>query len=478
MIQWTEDGGEIPFSAGGSESSSRMTSSHGLFIYESSLTQDLSDVSGGGAETIEQFSQRENGFTGSTNDHDYDATATTSAQSSKSSVETGSWSFSVDGAGGGQEHGESSSSYSSQRLETTSKITESNVASGVTRSTVWQTLSFEQTVELAWSSSVSNDVGGTPYTHSSLVTQSSTTSGSTTGSTTYSVDAGAGGGTPLQTTTTVACTHSGSTTQTTTFERTQISHSDGEPATVTVTVTDLTTLATSYTVEAVGLTTMAGDIPAGHWERTIVQADCGRHLFAAKQRTDSVVGPAHSFYSIEGTRITLSPDFYSSTVFSNVETDGETLASTSSTSSRSSAADGSTVGESTSEWRSNGTESSIQRNHSALVVDYQTGLAVSDPYAPTWFYDYPASGEAGELTLNLVGPATLSLTLVPGGTEASSTMTFAAAAGDTATTAFPPGIAVFASGCLAASDEFAVNNIHPYRVIEVACFEGWLPRCS
>lgn len=478
MIQWTEDGGEIPFSAGGAMTSSQLTSSHRLDmnVHDNSFSRD--HARGVEGETIEVYTQRENHITASTNDHDYKATALTAALSSKSSMETGSWSFSIDGAGGGKEKGESSSSYSSMRLETTRKITSSVVALGITSSTVWQTLSFEQTVERAWSSSARNDVGGTPVTRSKLFTTSFTTSGSTTGSTTASAGGG-GAGTPLYTTTTSACTHSGSTTQTSTFTRTQISASEGAPVTTTVTVTDLTTLVTSYTVEGVGLTELIGEsILAGHWERTIVQADCGRHLFAALQRTSAGIGLAHSFYSLEGTRLTLSPDFYSRTAVSNQGTDGVTTESSSTLITTTEVVDGNTFKRTTSAWETHGTASSIAMTYSALVADYQTGFPVRNPFAPTWYFDLPLSGEAGELTLNLAGPATISLTLVPGGTVASSTTTFSAAEGETASTVFPSGVAVFASGCLAGADEFSLNNNYPYNAIEVACFEGWLPQCS
>lgn len=304
---------------------------------------------------------------------------------------------------------------------------------------------------------------------SSASTWSGTTSGQTSTTEVSTASASvAGTGPSLGTSTTFICTHTGSTTQTSTFERTQISHSAGVPVTTTVTVTDLTTLDTSYTVSASGTTTVAGAV-GGRWHHTVLQADWGRHLFVAPAGTAASIGPALDFYTWSGSRTTLTPEFDTVGAGAGGQTTARTTASSTFSSTDSTAT---TWGTTSSE-----TKSTFSTQTSAVGA-LATGYVVSDPYAPSWSFDFPPEGESGAATLSLVGPATLSLTLVPGGTHASSTTTFSAADGATATTTFASGIAVFASGCMANADAGNPPTHGQFKVIEVDCFAGWLPQCS
>lgn len=410
---------------------------------------------------------------------DSQGTAVTSSLVSTSMSETYTGTESYEVFGGGLNRTSSSSSRSFLRIEATREESSVHVALGLTESTLWATLSFTEVYAVAYAGTTINTPNeGAPGTTTTSGMTTTTSSGETTGVTTFRATAGAAGA-KVETSTTATCEHHGTTTQTWTFTTTQISDSAGSLTTTTVTLTDMTTASTSYTVTVAATTTLTDRIAENHFANTVLLAAWGNHLFAAAPASADGVGAAGAFYSIQGTRITLSPT-YSSTVTGVTQNSSFTsliLVTASSSGSDAFGFTSSSRGTTTSS-----TSYTISKLATAVEYGLVTNSPVSEPYAPTWEFGFPTPGESGAATLSLTGPATLSLTLVRGGTELETTSTVSASSGATATFTFEPGVAIAARGCMAyaAAAYFAEYPLPymPFNVIEVPCFEGWLPRCS
>lgn len=299
-------------------------------------------------------------------------------------------------------------------------------------------------------------------TFSTVYTSTSEYSTSSTTSYTFGVLDGP----MLGTSTTYERWISGSTTVTTEGEETVWTTSGGAAMTTTVSGTVITTESYDYTISGQTTTTLgrAGPMVAG----TVVQAECGWHLFAAPSSPNETVKAAAAAYSLNGERLTL--------------TLGHTLSEDTFSDSAMSAGLTSSTGVTTeatrTENRSRTTEHFTEQSIAGTVIGAVPdggGYPYSNPYTLSLSISVPPEGEEGPSTVSVAGPAVMALTLVGMGGTDSTLTTLTAAAGVTATLTLAAGIAVAGHGCMAIANGDQTANLTPFNVFEIPCSDGAYP---